>query len=128
MLAFDASVCEETNAARMSEAAEAAHTVSITRAARDSVFDGERIARGEYMALLEDALISTGAEFGAVADKAIARLREFDPEFVTIFMGQDASDADADDLAQRAAAEIGGAEITRIYGGQPVYNFVIAAE
>jgi DAK2 domain fusion protein YloV len=128
MLAFDSSACEDANESGMAAAAEATHTVLITRAARGAVFDGTEIAEGEYIALLEDALISSGSEFGAVAAEVAARLKGFEPEFITVFTGQDAREDEADDIVGRLTAEVEGAEVTRISGGQPVYSFVISAE
>jgi DAK2 domain fusion protein YloV len=128
MLAFDASAGEETNTERMSAAADGTHTASITRAVRGSTFDGRKIKRGEYLALLEDSLISSGTKLDSVVGDVVALLAEFKPEFITVFTGQDASGEDADAVADRLAAGIGGAEVTKIFGGQPVYSFIISAE
>ncbi|MDR2357591.1 MAG: DAK2 domain-containing protein [Oscillospiraceae bacterium] len=128
MLAFDASACEDTNRAGMTEAAAATRTALITRAARGAVFDGMEIGEGEYIALLEDSLISSGSEFGDVAAEVTGRLKGFKPEFITVFTGRDAREDDADELVRRLSDGIEGAETTKIFGGQPVYSFVIAAE
>jgi DAK2 domain fusion protein YloV len=128
MLAFDASAGVKANIDGMTEAAEAAHTALITRAARGAVFDGTEIAEGEYIALLEDSLISSGSAFETVAADVTAALRGFKPEFITVFTGLDAREEEADALVGRLTAEVEGAEIITISGGQPVYSFVIAAE
>jgi dihydroxyacetone kinase-like predicted kinase len=48
---------------------------------------------------------------------------------VTIFYGDNATAAQADELAQLLTAKYDGdAEITVIDGGQPVYYFIIAVE
>jgi DAK2 domain fusion protein YloV len=128
MLAFDASAGEDANVRMMTKAAEGTHTAFITRASRGSTYGGAEIGEGEYLALLEHALISNSREFSAVADAVAASIKAVDPEFVTIFSGADARAADTDALTARIAAEITGVEIINIFGGQPVYDFVISAE
>jgi DAK2 domain fusion protein YloV len=128
MLAFDASADEEANAGAMAQAAQKTHTAFITRASRGSTYGGAEIGEGEYLALLEHALISNSREFSAVADAVVAGIRALDPEFITIFAGADAQAADTDELTSRITAEVAGAEIINIFGGQPVYDFVISAE
>jgi DAK2 domain fusion protein YloV len=129
MLAFDATLSLEENTQSMSAALRNVRTAQITHAARDSSFDGRDIKEGEYLALVDDALVSSGGDFGEVVDAVGALLSESPPEFITVFTGEDASDDDTSTLLDRLEKTVGGApEVTVLYGGQPVYRFLISIE
>jgi dihydroxyacetone kinase-like predicted kinase len=128
MLAFDASVSEDTNAANMRAAAENTRTVFVTRAARGASFDGVQIDEGQYLALLENTLIASGGVLSDIISAVAANLKSMSPEFVTIYSGADAPPDEADAVTSAIESEISAAEVTKIYGGQPVYSYVISAE
>jgi len=112
----------------MTEAAERVHTALVTLASRDSVYDGDEIREGEYLALIEDSIAASGPDAAAVIDEVAAELSAFSPEFITIFFGEDVDEADAADAANRIGAAAPGVETSLIYGGQPVYHYIISAE
>ena len=59
MLNFNPEETEENLIAAMNEAAGNVHTAMVTYAARDSDFDGHEIHAGEYLALLDGALLGS---------------------------------------------------------------------
>ena len=128
MLAIDGADNFEDISAGMNEAAQRVHTAHITLAARDSVFGDIRIKEGEYIALLEDALIASGPDVNAVIDIVAEALREYSPEFITVFAGEDAGEEAAEFAAARISAVSPNAETAVIQGGQPVYHYIISAE
>ena len=128
MLAIDSAEGFEDMADRMTEAAKRVCTALITLAARDSVFDGQQIKEGEYLALIEDSLAASGPDVAAVIDKVAAALSGISPEFITIFAGEGVSEDEAESVADIIGAASSGAETSVILGGQPVYHFIISAE
>jgi len=128
MLAIEGADDIEKRAACMSEAAKRVHTALITRAARDSTFDGLNILKDEYLALIEDSLAATGQDAGTVIGEVAAALSGFSPEFITIFAGEGISGDEAATVAGRIGALSSGAEISVIHGDQPVYHYIISAE
>ena len=128
MLSFDATAPEAENADNMRAAVKNVHTALITYAARDSEYDGHSIREGEYLALLEDSLVvSTENLFSAVETVANA-MNGFSPEFVTVFSGEGVSESETEDVVSRFSTSVPNAETTAIFGGQPVYKFIISAE
>ncbi|MDR0862451.1 MAG: DAK2 domain-containing protein [Oscillospiraceae bacterium] len=128
MLALDPTLDEAVNVEAMTNAIEAVRTAQITLAARDSVFDGRDIREGEYLALLEDSLVLSCNNLADIADALVTSLAETSPEFVTVFTGEDATATETDTLRAAIKSTLGNAEMTVVYGGQPVYKFVISAE
>ena len=128
LLSLDGSDDIDEIAVCMTEAAKSVKTALITIAARDSVFDGLEIKKDEHLALIEDSLAANGPDASAVVDAVAKALSGFSPEFITIFTGQDASEAEAASVAEQVGAASPGAEVTVIDGGQPVYSYIISAE
>lgn len=128
MLNFDVACDEQTLTETMSEAIEGVHTAMVTYAARDSDFDGHNIHAGEYLALLDGALLGsyTGVEalFTALCD-AVDGLN---PEFVTVYYGQDVEQVQAEENAKGIASRFPEAELSIVHGGQPVYYYMISIE
>ena len=127
MLAFDPEAEPDENVATIKDAIAAVRTVLVTHAARDSSFDGFDISEGEYLALINDALLTSSADFAEVIDAICAKLAENPTEFVTVFSGEDATVDEFDALITKLNG-LSGAEITSLEGGQPVYRFMISAE
>jgi len=128
MLAIDGTSGIESMASDMTEAAKRVHTVQITTASRDSVFDDMDIKKGEHLAILDGSLAACGEELSVVVEAISAALSDFSPEFITIFSGEDAVEAETGSVTDRIAAASPGAEVTVIHGGQPVYRYIISAE
>ena len=107
MLSFDPASAEDVIEAEMSAAIESVHTAQVTYAARDSDFDGHDIHKGEYLALMDGALLGSNADL----DKVLLAIA---------------------DAAQHAAELIGGrlpmSDVNVVDGGQPVYYYMISFE
>lgn len=110
------------------EAIESVHTSLITYAARDSDFDGYTIKAGEYLGLLDGALLGSDTNIQNLLIKLSDKLEALDPEFLTVYYGEDV-DGDAAQIVGDVLAERHpNAEMSVIDGGQPVYYYMISAE
>jgi DAK2 domain fusion protein YloV len=103
-------------------------TVLITTAARNSVFDDTKIKKGEHLALLNDVLCANGSNFETVLGIVAEAIGDGTPEFITIYTGEDAKEAEVEVVSRILKEKNSGAEIMVIEGGQPVYNYIISAE
>jgi len=128
MLAIDETDGVDGMAVGMMAAAERVRTALITKASRDSVFDGYEIKEGEYLALIEDSLAASGPGVDAVIDEVATALEVFSPEFITVYFGEDVSEDDANAAESRINSAVPDAETSVICGGQPVYHYIISAE
>ncbi len=110
------------------EALGTVHTAQVTYAARDSDFDGHDIHAGEFLTLLDGALVGS---FAAVEDMITALnevIAPLNPEFITIYSGQEVSNENAASFSEGIVAGLPDAEIALIPGGQPVYYYIIGIE
>ena len=128
MLAMDTCAGEEECVSCLTEATERVHTALITYAARDSEFDGYSIKSGEFLGLLDGKLIGSSADLSALLNSLSESFKEFDPEFISIYYGEDVDKSGADETVQKISAAFPDAEVSLVYGGQPVYYYMISAE
>ena len=52
----------------------------------------------------------------------------FNPELITIYYGEDAKEEETEKLSGTVEAKFSSSDITVVYGGQPVYYYIISAE
>ncbi len=126
MLVFDESATPEDNRDAMMEAASAVRTGQVTYAARNSTFDDRDIHEGDYMALLDGKLSHTSTDKNEVLASLAEALVTDDTSFITVIYGEGVTEEEAQAVA--AKFEGGSAEVTVVYGGQPVYYYLISAE
>lgn len=128
MLAMDMynDVDELKNA--MNESIGAVHTISLTYAARNSSFDGTEINEGDYLAMLENKLLSASPELDKVMEDIILALSGFEPDLISVYYGENVDEGEAEKVAAAIGERIPEAEVGVLNGGQPVYYFIISAE
>ncbi len=110
------------------ESIESVHTALITYAARDSDFDGYVIKSGEYLGLLDGALLGSNSDISVLLSTLSEKLMALDPEFITIYYGEDVSEEQAEAVCATVAEKMPYAEVSTVNGGQPVYYYMISAE
>ena len=128
LLELDPDQDPETNRTAMFAATKHVTTMSLTYAARPSVFDGQTIRQGDYIALLEGSLFGTGPDMEALLEQLAQKVREQGADCVTIYYGDGVSESDAGRAAAQFSAQCAEAEVTLLCGGQPVYYYLISAE
>ena len=126
ILAADLELEPEVNEAEMLEAIKRVSSVSITYAARDSVFDGLEIRAGQYLALLDGKLLCCTDSLEELADKIATAVPQ--AELVSLFYGQDVAQEQAEAFSASLGSRLPEAELSLVDGGQPVYYFLISAE
>ena len=112
----------------MKEAIKKVHTALVTTAARNSVFDGQKIKKGSHLALVDDALTVSSNDFNVVISTVAESLSAFKPEFITIFTGEEAKEEEIRAASEFVSSFTPDVEVSIIDGGQPVYRYIVSAE
>ena len=127
MYAYEPGAAPEENQAAMLEASQGVHSLAVTYAVRDAEYNGKQMKKGQILGLVENKVT-------VVADDRTACLRELmaqerDMACVTVFYGEEVSDAEAEET-QKLLAELLGEDVDLALGpgGQPVYAYLIAVE
>jgi fatty acid kinase len=126
LVAFDPERAPADIARAMTEVADRAHGIEVTRAIRDATVDGERVRQGEAMALLDGRVVAHGDDEVVALCEAAKRLTE--AEIFTLYSGADVDDSRIQHAAQRLRATCPRVSVEIAHGGQPHYPFIVAAE
>ena len=128
LLSLDETATEEEISDGMAEAIAGVHTALVTYAARDSDFDGHEIHAGEYLALLDGALVGSYTNIETLLDELSWSVDELSPAVISVYYGEDVSEEDAEGAAKKLGACFPDAEVSVVNGGQPVYYYMISIE
>ena len=127
LFAFNEAREPKENAEEMTEAASAVTTLSFTRAVRDAEVDGKKVKERQVLGL-QDGKVKSAEESYADAVTSMIPLIS-DRELITLYYGQGVKEDAAEDMEQLLADAFGNsAEVSVVYGGQPLYPFIISAE
>lgn len=129
MLAYDPDSDVESNTEAMNDALSSVATGQVTFAARDSDFDGHKIKEGELLAMKEGKMIYTGKDMDVICGRLAKALATKDTSMVTVYYGEDISETQAEEIRKVIESKLPSTiEVATVYGGQPVYYFIISAE
>ena len=120
----------EDNTHEMTEAVKEIRTCEITYAIRDTEIDGKQVHTGDYMGIGDGHMLAVGKERVQTAIDAVKAMVDEDSELLTIYYGADASEDEATEIADLLEEDDAFADIDIevVYGGQPVYYYIISAE
>ena len=120
----------EDNTHEMTEAAKEIRTCEITYAIRDTEIDGKQVHTGDYMGIGDGHMLAVGTERVQTTIDAVKAMVDEDSELLTIYYGADASEDEATEIADLLEEDDAFADIDIevVYGGQPVYYYIISAE
>lgn len=118
----------ETNCKAMSEAATSIHTAEITTAVRNVQIGGVRVREGDFIGLIDGNLAIAGKDMQRVIDDTLERMDIAHFEIITLYFGEDMSEAEAETTARRIKEQHSQLEIEVVSGGQPHYAYIISAE
>ena len=129
MMSFDPNEEEpEVLKKRFEDAAKYVISLCITRAVRDSKYNGSRIKKGEYMVLLKRKLMAHANSLRSALAKSLALLNTKDREVLTIFTGQEANNIELQVIEEVLKDRTPHLEIDIHEGGQPHYPYLIMIE
>jgi len=127
LLAFDPTASLEENVERMQVAVAAVRAVEVTHAVRDSSVNGHDIKLGDVIAVVDDVITQVGDEYLGVID-AVLKAQTEKPELVTVYRGDEVSEADAESLVEALRGSNPAVEFELQAGGQEHYPYVLSLE
>ncbi len=129
MLAFDPDLSQTQNEKDMNEAMKNVASAQVTFAARKAEYGGFKIKKGDILALKDGKLTYVEKDINKAALKITRSLVNNKTSFVTIIWGEGVSSAQAEECYNMIKAKINkDIDITLVYGGQPIYHYLISVE
>ncbi len=103
-------------------------TAEITRATRDVEIDDLKVKQGQFIGLINDVLAVAGDDITEVARELLHKADADRHERITIYYGDTSTERDARNLAEALAEEYDALDFEIVFGGQPLYPYMIAIE
>ncbi len=128
LLAFDPEADGQTNFDAMSQSYGDVLTGNVTYAVRDTEFDGQNIQQGDILGLAEGTIACCGKDLKQTTLALIQKLLEKKNDLITIYYGADANEESANELAENLNQQYPNTDVEVLFGGQPVYYYIISAE
>ena len=127
-LAFNPEVSPEENLEAMTAALESVKAGSVTYAVRATHVDGFDLSVGEIIGLDDKAILAKGSDVQTTTENLIEKLVDEESVNITLFYGEDINEEDAEKLRASLEEKYPNCEVTAIYGGQPVYYYIVSVE
>ena len=108
--------------------ADRVQTIEVTHAVRDTRSNGLRVRKGDVIGLINDRLEFAGGDYAEVVHKALGKLGPDSYELVTVYRGEQASDAELATLESEIRSSYPGLEVEVQQGGQHHYPFILSVE
>lgn len=128
MLAYNPYGNLEDVARNMTLATEGIRYGEVTKAVKDSSLDGRSIKSGEFIAITDNRIITSGPDIYPVV-KSLADILVINrAEILTLYYGGGMSGYEARSVTEMLGGDYADLEIEIYYGGQPHYHFIVSAE
>ena len=118
----------EENAERMTEELDTVKTGQVTYAVRYTMIDDKEIHQGDYMGIGDKTILSVGKDMETVTREMVSEMIDEESAIVCIYYGEEASEEDANKLAEDIEEDYPDVEVEVHFGGQPIYYYVISVE
>ncbi|MCL2406662.1 MAG: DAK2 domain-containing protein [Defluviitaleaceae bacterium] len=120
----------EENSVMMEEVIQQIHSGLLTRAVRDSVFEGINIHKGDAIGIIDGRIALAHRNASECLRQMTRSLVKSNGgiSFLTIYYGDGIKERDAERFMAFVNKEFPDIECELAYGGQPVYRYILAAE
>ena len=100
----------------------------VTHAVRDTAIDGINIHEGDYIGIVEKAIVTASPSLQEACRELLTTMLEDGGELVTILTGEQADEAETASLTAWIQTAFPDAELEVHEGGQPLYPYLFAVE
>lgn len=104
-------------------------TALVTTAVRDTVYNGMEIKKDNYIGLDKDTIYSCSPNKIDAAISLLSKIEDIeDKQVLTLFYGENATEEEVEQLFDHVNTAYPLMETAAIYGGQNIYDFIMAIE
>ena len=127
MIAYNPDAQPDDIASEMGEAMAMVTSMSVTFAVRDTQIDRFSITKGQYLGLVEGRIACVSNDSFSCAKQLTRGMTG--ANYVTVFYGDKVSESRAEQYGRIISEKVGGGcDVTVLYGGQPLYDYIISVE
>lgn len=127
-LSFNPDGSVEENSEAMKDAIKNVRSGAVTYAVRDTHVDGFDLSVGEIIGLDDKAILAKGKLVNDTTAKLVEKMIDDSIMNITIFYGEDIREEEANVLVETLGKKYPEVEVSAVYGGQPVYYYLVSLE
>lgn len=128
LLAFNPEESLKANQEAMTDMLASVVSGSITHAIRDTNIDGIEITEGDFLGMVDGKIVVSKPDSLTVALDTLKAMMNEDTEIVTIIIGEEGSQKQAEEIEAALLAINDELEVEIHQGDQPVYPYLFSAE
>jgi len=95
---------------------------------RDTEMDGIAIKKGDYIGISGKKILAKGQSINETTVEMIEKMVDEDATFVSLYAGEDVSEADAEALEESLEEAFPDMDVEILRGDQPIYYYLISVE
>ncbi len=128
LMALDYDKSIEENTKKIEKAIASVKSGLVTYAVRNSNYDGINIEEGNILGMVEGKIKGVGKDTLEVSKKVLEEMIDEDSSLISIYYGNDVTEAEAQKLAEEIGEVYKECEIELHFGGQPLYYYILSVE
>lgn len=128
LIAFKEENDIDENIEAMTEAVNEVKTGQVTYAVRDTVFNDIEIKKDEIIAIYDGEIVNHGENPEDEAIELISKMVDEDSFLVTLFYGDKVDKKTAEGIKAKIEEVAEDCDVEIIYGGQPLYYYIVSVE
>ncbi len=128
VLAFDSNASIDENKQNMLDMICNVKSGSVTYAVRTTNVDGIDVKVGDIMGLDEHSVLTTGNNVCDTTIALVEKIITHDSSNITLFYGEGITEEDSAILQSKLEERFPDMDISMVYGGQPVYYYIVSVE
>lgn len=128
LIAFKDESNIDENIEAMTQAVKEVKTGFVTYAVRDTVFNDLEIKKDQIIAIYDGNIVNHGENPEDEAVELISKMVDEDSFLVTLFYGDNVDQKTAESIVPKIEEVAEECDIEIIYGGQPLYYYIVSVE
>ncbi len=127
-IAFNADESVPENKTNMTHAIDNVTVGQVTYAVRNTTMNGFALKEGDVIGLDAKKILAKGDDVDTTTIELIKALKNDDHEVITLYYGSEVTEEEADNLLQKVSDEFPECDVDCLYGGQPIYYYIVSLE
>ena len=128
MLQFDVANSLEENTEAMTESLHDVKSGQVTTAVRDTTIKGLEIHKDDFIGMIDNEIVVSMEDRTQAVVQTIAKMLDEDSEIVTLIIGQEGNQEEAEVIAEAVEEMDDEIEVEIHQGDQPVYPYLFSVE
>lgn len=127
-LAFNPEASVDENLMNMLHAIDNVTTASVTYSIKTTKMDRMSLKEGDILGLDNKKILAKGSSVPEVTKKLVSKLVNSTHSIINLYYGNGITEEEATALADEIAEAYPDCDVQAIYGGQPIYYYIISVE